>query len=351
MESSREDEVWNSSPHDTLDYEHSANQEIDVSTQCKACKKDFSRSSILRHISHKVSCKGSYSLEEIQLFHFWNKRRNEKGRKRQHDPVKRHQRHIKEMGEKVLGSVVKNGSDKQLIDTKDCKITTRCKSCKKCFTASTIFKHISHSKLCKKSYSMDDLQEFDEWTKDRKQERRRTSYDPDKRRQRYKQNKAKIAKKYYENISKYKEKPRDRESLKGKSFIEIFKKAFDNACANFLSKNLTRQVYHFIVENYHKEIYDQTLNSKFRQTLLQSSSPDNLAMEPDNIEKIDKKVEENIWNISDLFARKSWNRPMHPDFMIKHKINLRYRIFYEEAFENFFHNETFLCDYKLTTAV
>ena len=40
---------------------------------------------------------------------------------------------------------------------------------------------------------------------------------------------------------------------------------------------------------------------------------------------------------------------MHPDFMIKHKINLRYReIFYEEAFENFFHNETFLCDYNKT---
>ena len=40
---------------------------------------------------------------------------------------------------------------------------------------------------------------------------------------------------------------------------------------------------------------------------------------------------------------------MHQDFMIMHKINLRYRkIFHKEAFEFFFHNQTFLLDYNKT---
>ena len=72
---------------------------------------------------------------------------------------------------------------------------------------------------------MDDLQEFDEWTKDRKQERRKMSYDPEKRRQRYKQNKAKIAKKYYENISKYKKKTQEiGKVLKGDHSLRFSKK-------------------------------------------------------------------------------------------------------------------------------
>ena len=349
MESSKGNKVWNSSPNDNLDNGHSTNKDIVVSSQCKACKKDFTKSSILRHISHKVSCKGSYSSEEIQLFRIWKKRRNEEGRQRHHDPVKRRQRYIKDKQKYVPGSPIKTFDKKQPIATENSKITTRCRSCEVVFTTSTIFQHISHSSSCKNFYSEEDLQKFDEWTKDRAQENKILSYDSDKRKQRYKQNKAKIAKKYYENISKYKEKPRDRESLKGKSFVAIFKKAFDNACANFKSKNLTQQVNDFIVENYYKEIYDQTLSSKFWKTPLHSSSQDDLAIEPENIEKIDKKVKESICNISEIFAWKSWNHPMHQDFMIKHRINLRYReIFYKEAFEFFFHNESFLHDYNKT---
>ena len=87
MESSKGNKVWNSSPNDNLDNGHSTNKDIVVSSQCKACKKDFTKSSILRHISHKVSCKGSYSSEEIQLFRIWKKRRNEEGRQRHHDAL------------------------------------------------------------------------------------------------------------------------------------------------------------------------------------------------------------------------------------------------------------------------
>ena len=49
------------------------NKSLTVSTQCKACKKDFTQSTILKHITHKPSCKIVYNQKEIQLHQQWSK--------------------------------------------------------------------------------------------------------------------------------------------------------------------------------------------------------------------------------------------------------------------------------------
>ena len=52
-----------------------AKESLAISTQCKSCKKEFTESTIFKHIIHKKSCKVAYSNEEIQLYHQWSKQR------------------------------------------------------------------------------------------------------------------------------------------------------------------------------------------------------------------------------------------------------------------------------------
>ena len=47
----------------------------EITGQCKSCKKEFTESTIFKHIIHKKSCKVAYSNEEIQLYHQWSKQR------------------------------------------------------------------------------------------------------------------------------------------------------------------------------------------------------------------------------------------------------------------------------------
>ena len=44
-----------------------------VSTQCKVCKRNFTESTIFKHVSHRPPCKAGYSEEDIQGFKDWKK--------------------------------------------------------------------------------------------------------------------------------------------------------------------------------------------------------------------------------------------------------------------------------------
>ena len=75
-----------------------------VSTQCKVCELDFTKSTIFKHISHRPSCKVGYSNYEIQLFRDWKKQRDQLIRKQKHDPAKRKERYLKEKERKFCNS-------------------------------------------------------------------------------------------------------------------------------------------------------------------------------------------------------------------------------------------------------
>ena len=107
------------------------------------------------------------------------------------------------------------------------------------------------------AYSAEEIKQYDKWTRrthdEARSENRKKSYDPKKRALLYQQDKAKIlekrtkeydpkkrallyqqnkskilakkAKIYQDNIGKFKEKPKDRASLKGRAFVTIYNKA------------------------------------------------------------------------------------------------------------------------------
>ena len=81
----------------TSDISHKTNARVSISTQCNACEKYFTESTIFKHISHSYSCKAEYSNEEIQAFKDWARQRKELGRMpKKHDSVKRRERYLKE---------------------------------------------------------------------------------------------------------------------------------------------------------------------------------------------------------------------------------------------------------------
>ena len=57
------------------------NQPINISTQCKFCKEDFTEKTIFKHISIKKTCKSAYTKKELQVFKQWSKERNNSNRR------------------------------------------------------------------------------------------------------------------------------------------------------------------------------------------------------------------------------------------------------------------------------
>ena len=188
-------------------------------TQCKVCEKDCTVSTIFKHVSHSKSCKAEYSDEEIQAFKKSKKQRDLDFKNRKYEPSKRRARYLEQR--KQSTNNLKAG--KILLPA----VTTRCKRCNVVFEKSTILKHIVHSKSCKVLYSKEEIQSFRNWTRERKQEKRKGSYNSSRRRASYQLNKARIAKNYHETFGKFIEKPMDRYSLKGRSFAKIYDKAFE----------------------------------------------------------------------------------------------------------------------------
>ena len=310
---------------------------LSVSTQCKSCKKDFTQSTILKHITHKPSCKIDYSEREIQLYQQWSKEEHNNKRlgklKKSYDPVKRRERHLKEQKKKNL---LKAKSD----ETNFVNVTTRCKSCKIVFPEASIFRHISQNKECRGFYSDAEIKSFSDWTCQRRNETQRKLYDRAKRRQKYlnnkaviaqiyqenkseiaktyQENKSNIAKRYHDNIGKYIEKPSDRKTIKGQSFVKVFEKAFDDACHEFFV-DLCLKIEGIVTENNnHKSSNDENPGSEI--------------------------LEEKIIQITKAMALKLWRHPF-PRFQ---NIDTEKQKFYKDAFAIFYHGTPFLEAYNKT---
>ena len=78
---------------------------VSVSTQCKICKLDFTKSTIFKHVSHRPTCKAGYSNGEIQAFRTWKRERDDLIRKSKHDPVKRRERYLRQKKKKFSNSL------------------------------------------------------------------------------------------------------------------------------------------------------------------------------------------------------------------------------------------------------
>ena len=78
---------------DSLQY---SDENATVSTTCKGCNKDFTPSTIFKHVSHRVSCKAAYSMKEIQLFRLWKRKRDKESLWESYDPGKRKKKYEKQ---------------------------------------------------------------------------------------------------------------------------------------------------------------------------------------------------------------------------------------------------------------
>ena len=67
-----------------------------VSSQCKVCQKNFTESTIFKHISHRPSCKAGYSPDEIEYFENRNRRKKIKKLNDSYDPAERKAKYQKE---------------------------------------------------------------------------------------------------------------------------------------------------------------------------------------------------------------------------------------------------------------
>ena len=68
-------------------------------------------------------------------------------------------------------------------------VSTHCKGCERDFTVSTVLTHILRNPSCKAAYCMLELNAFQEWKKERRNEKKRESYDPVKRREKHQKDK------------------------------------------------------------------------------------------------------------------------------------------------------------------
>ena len=67
-----------------------------VSSQCKVCQKNFTESTIFKHISHRPSCKAGYYSAEIQYFENRIRRKKIKKLNDSYDPAERKAENQKE---------------------------------------------------------------------------------------------------------------------------------------------------------------------------------------------------------------------------------------------------------------
>ena len=373
-------------------------ENVSVSTKCKVCHVDFEQSTIYKHISHKPSCRAKYSNEEIKVYQEWARDKRNERKREAYEPVKSKKSPNNQIGRqrpKMAKLSPKSSKEENLKKCKDTSninaskdtstsdkpkddsdanvvVSTKCKVCHVDFEQKTIYKHISNKASCKAKYSNEEIKVYQEWARDRRNEKRRKSYDPVKSRN-----------KYHEKVGKFIEKQSDRESLKGRSFTKVFEKYFIEATERF--RLCLRQEARSIVkeeENYN-DVRDKTLDSVFDCDLWKKEATksyvsqdceyiNGLRKDPHNIYDCQSKpevpclchcsdsvlydiieagmqrafensLEENITSISKSIAFKAWDKP--PGFERKlfgwFKGDL-----YKKVFAKFYHDESFLQAYE-----
>ena len=373
-------------------------ENVAVSTKCKVCHVDFKQSTIYKHISHKPSCKAKYSNEEIKVYQEWARDKINESRRKAYDPVKSKKSPYNQIGRQRPKMATLSPKKSEEENAKKCKdtsnidaskdtstsdkpkddydanvvVSTICKVCHVDFEEKTIYKHISNKASCKAEYSNEEIKVYQEWARDRRNEKRRKLYDPVKSR-----------KKYHEKVGKFIEKQSDRDTLKGKSFTKFFEKCFLEASERFRLCLLDEARSIVKEEENYNDVSDKTLDSVFYCDLWKKAAESYLSQnceyinglrkDPNNIydckskpevpclwhcsdsvlydiieagmnKAFENALERNITSISKSIASKAWDkspygfeRKMFGSF----KGNL-----YKKTFAKFYHDESFLQAYE-----
>ena len=119
-------------------------EDVNDKRACKYCKKKFSLSTILKHLSHNATCKSSYGNNYKKLERKIIKERKQLAKKK--NPENR------ERIAKKIDDCPNSKVPKELVDVFDNDLKVSCKFCKRQFLQKSLLRHISRSKLCKAFY-------------------------------------------------------------------------------------------------------------------------------------------------------------------------------------------------------
>ena len=159
---------------------------------CKFCKKKFSLSTILKHLSHNATCKSSYGNNYKKLERNIIKERKQLGKKKNPDNRER----IAEKSDNCPDSKI----PEEVVEVFDNDLKVSCKFCKRQFLQKSLLRHISRNKLCKAFYG----EEFNDMKRRKISNRKKQTY------------KEKIDKETEENLRLFKERQKRADIAKEK---------------------------------------------------------------------------------------------------------------------------------------
>lgn len=172
-----------------------ANKEFEDSNDeraCKFCKKKFSLSTILKHLSHNATCKSFYGNKYKKLERKIIKERKQLAKKKNPD----NREGIAEKIDDCPDSKI----PEEVVEVFDNDLKVSCKSCKRQFLQKSLLRHISRNKLCKAFYG----EEFNDMKRRKISNRKKQTY------------KEKIDKETEENLQLLKERQKRTEIAKEK---------------------------------------------------------------------------------------------------------------------------------------
>ena len=131
---------------------------------CKFCKKKFSLSTILKHLSHNATCKSSYGNNYKKLERKIIKERKQLAKKKNLD----NREGIAEKIDDCPDSKI----PEEVVEVFDKDLKVSCKFCKRQFLQKSLLRHISRNKLCKASYG----EEFNDMKRRKISNRKKQTY-------------------------------------------------------------------------------------------------------------------------------------------------------------------------------
>ena len=132
---------------------------------CKFCKKKFSLSTILKHLSYNATCKSSYGNKYKKLERKIIKERKQLGKKKNPD----NREGIAEKNDICPDSKI---PEEEVVEVFDNDLKVSCKSCKRQFLQKSLLRHISRNKLCKTFYG----EEFNDMKRRKISNRKKQTY-------------------------------------------------------------------------------------------------------------------------------------------------------------------------------
>ena len=143
-----------------------ANKEFEVFNDeraCKFCKRKFSLSTILKHLSHNATCRSSYGEKYEKLERKIIEERRQLAKKKTEN---------REGIAEKIDDCPDSKIPEEVVEVFDKDLKVSCKFCKRQFLQKSLLRHISRNKLCKASYG----EEFNDMKRRKISNRKKQTY-------------------------------------------------------------------------------------------------------------------------------------------------------------------------------